>query len=185
MCPNSTSSKEPERVSRDDCHLSFLSPEGVEYIKVVGAFIAVNDECYIAFNYTGGLRVKPGRHMPAMPEDWRAMTDFALTVEKTPVTDSLAKIESADGAPQHGLFKMTSKDHVPLSGGDLYIVSYAATKPTANMIRFNETKEIIFVAGNNARSIVFQLYYGDRIYRAEKERGRVIRDIFLSLRFFD
>ncbi|TDQ97494.1 hypothetical protein [Paraburkholderia silvatlantica] len=176
--------KEAGRVSRDDCHLSFLTPKGVEYVEVDGVINTGKVECYIAFKYTGALRAKPSGRMPAVPEDWRAMTDFALTVKQTPVADSLAQIESTDGASQHGLFKMVSKEHISLPDGDLYIMSYAATKPTVNMANLNETKEMVFVAGNNARSIVFPLYSGNRLSNIEKKKESMFKSLFSSLHFF-
>lgn len=176
-------SKEPGRILRDDCHLSFSVPKGVEYVEVDGAVATGKDECYLAFEYTGDLRIKLSGNMPAIPEDWRAMTDFSLTVKAVPVADSLAQLESADGVSQQGLFKIISREHVSLSGGDLYVVGYVATHPTKTMIKSNEVKGIIFVAGNNERSIAFPLYSGWRLSKVDKERERVLRDLFSSIRF--
>lgn len=54
----SASGKEPERVLRDDCHLSFVIPNGLEYVDVGHTIALGKDECYIPFLYTGKLRLK-------------------------------------------------------------------------------------------------------------------------------
>lgn len=175
--------EESQRVLRDDCHLSFLVPKNVEYVEVDGAVLSGKDECYIAFKYTGDLRVKGFGRVPAMPEDWRAMTDFSLTVKAVPIANSLAQIESDDGAPQNGLFKVISQEHVSLRGGELYIVNYVAKNPTKNMVSKGETRETILVSGNSARSIVFQFYPGDRPGKAKKKKAQVFMDLFSSFQF--
>ncbi|WP_174972251.1 hypothetical protein [Burkholderia contaminans] len=179
----SANAKEPERVLRDDCHLSFSIPNGLEYVEVGRTITLGKDECYIPFLYTGKLRLKRTGPIPRMPEDWRALTDFALTVEAIPVADSLEQVESVDGAAQNGLFKMISKEHVQLSGGDLYIISYSAIKPTGTIIDY-QNQQRVFVAGNGARSTVFRLYYGDRTSKVGKERGHALKYLFSSFRFF-
>lgn len=179
----SASGKEPERVLRDDCHLSFAIPNGLEYVDV-GHIIALGkDECYIPFLYTGKLRLKRTGPMPHMPDDWRALTDFALTVEAIPVGDRLAQVESVDGAAQNGLFRAVSKEHVQLSGGDLYIISYSAIKPTGAIVEYQK-QQWVFIAGNGARSTVFRLYYGDRTLKVGRERARAFNYLFSSFRFF-
>ncbi len=179
----SASGKEPERVLRDDCHLSFAIPNGLEYVDVGHTITLGKDECYIPFLYTGRLRLKRTGPMPRTPDDWRALTDFALTVEAIPVADSLAQVESAGGAAQNGQFRVVSKEHVQLSGGDLYIISYSAIKPTGTIIGYQK-QQWVFVAGNGVRSTVFRLYYGDRTSRVGKERGRALKYLFSSFRFF-
>ena len=177
------SGKEPVRVSRADCHLSFAIPNGFEYIDVKHPIMLGKDECYIPFLYTGRLRLKGTGAIPRMSDDWRALTDFSLTVEAVPVADSLAKIESARGAAQNGLFKMVSREHIRLSGGDLYIISYSAKKSTAIDVGYQK-RQLVFVAGDGARSTVFRLYYGNRTYKKGKEREREFRALFSSFHFF-
>ncbi|WP_174970398.1 hypothetical protein [Burkholderia lata] len=118
-----------------------------------------------------------------MPDDWRALTDFALTVEAIPVADSLAQVESADGAVQNGLFRVVSKEHVQLLGGDLYVISYSAIKPLGATIGYQKQQRV-FVAGNGDRSTIFRLYYGDRTSRVGKEREHAFKYLFSSFRFF-
>ncbi|WP_204384352.1 hypothetical protein [Burkholderia sp. MS389] len=140
------------------------------------------DECYIPFLYTGRLGLKRTGAMPRMSDDWRALTDFSLTVEAAPIADSLTKIESVGGAAQNGLFKVVSQEHIRLSGGDLYIISYSAEKSAAIDVGYQK-RQLVFIAGNDARSIIFRLYYGNRTYKIDRERERVFRDLFLSFRF--
>ncbi|MDY7790577.1 hypothetical protein [Burkholderia ubonensis] len=68
------------RIFRDDCRLSFLARPGLEYVEVDGATISGNDACYIAFKYTGNLKLKSAEYSPAMPDDWRALVDVVITV---------------------------------------------------------------------------------------------------------
>lgn len=177
------SGKEPERVSRADCHLSFAVPNGFEYVDVKHTITLGKDECYIPFLYTGRLALKRAGAIPRMSDDWRALTDFSLTVEAVPVADTLTKIESTAGAPQNGLFKMVSREHIRLSGGDLYIINYSAKEPTAIDVGYQK-RQLVFIAGNGAHSTVFRLYYGNRTYKVAKERERAFRGLFSSFRFF-
>ncbi|WP_175730277.1 hypothetical protein [Burkholderia ambifaria] len=179
----SASGKEPERVLRDDCHLSFAIPNGLEYVDAGHTIMLGKDECYIPFLYIGRLRLKRTGPMPRMPDDWRALTDFALTVEAIPLADRLAQVESADGAAQNGLFRAVSKEHVQLPGGDLYVISYSAIKPTGSVVGYQK-QQLVFVAGNGTRSIVFRLYYGDRTSNVGKEREHAFKYLFSSFRFF-
>lgn len=181
----SANGKEPKPVLRDDCHLSFLAPVDLEYIEVDGALTTGKDECYIAFKYAGDMRVKPSGRTPVMPEDWRAMTDFALTVKSVPLGEAIAQIESGDGAQQHGLFNLISKERIPLPGGDLYVLDYSAVNPTTSMIKLNQSKETIFVAGNNSQSLSFVLYSGDKLNDVGREKRKLFMGLFSSLRFFN
>ncbi|VWC90290.1 hypothetical protein BLA18112_03267 [Burkholderia lata] len=179
----SATAKEPERVLRDDCHLSFSIPNGLKYVDVGRTITLGKDECYIPFLYTGKLRLKRTGPIPRMSDDWRALTDFALTVEAIPVADSLEQIESVDGAAQNGLFKVISKEHVQLSGGDLYVISYSAIKPTGIIIGY-QNQQRVFVAGNGDCSTVLRLYYGDRTSRVGKEREHALKYLFSLFRLF-
>ncbi|MDN7929665.1 hypothetical protein QZM52_00030 [Burkholderia metallica] len=180
----SASGKETERLLREDCHLSFVIPHGFAYVDVGHVITLGKDECYIPFLYTGKLRIKRTNPMPRTPDDWRALTDFALTVEAISVADSLAQVESAYGAAQNGLFRMDSKEHIQLSGGELYIISYTAIDPVGSIAGYQNQQQV-FVAGNGARSIVFRLYYGDRTLKVGRERGRALKYLFSPFRFFD
>ncbi|WP_155623358.1 hypothetical protein [Burkholderia diffusa] len=175
--------REPERILRDDCHLSFVAPKGLEYVDVGQSITSGRDECYIAFLYAKRLRLKRTGPMPPMPEDWRALTDFVLTVQAIPVADNLAQLESDNGAVQQGLFRLVSKEHLQLLNGDLYVMSYSAVKPTTAMIGYAK-QQLVFVVGNDAHSTVFRLYYGDRSSKAGKKGERAFRDLFSSFRFF-
>jgi hypothetical protein len=182
---NSANARETERVQRDDCHLSFLAPANLEYVEVEDAIVTGKDKCYIAFKYTGNLRIKPNGHTPAMPEDWRTMTDFAITVKDTPLPESIAQVESADGAEQRGLFKLESKEHISLVGGDLYISRYSAIKPTKNMVNLHQTEKTVFIAGNNIHSVVFFMYSGNKLTKNDQEKANIFKDLFSSMHFFD
>ncbi|MBF5011568.1 hypothetical protein [Burkholderia pseudomultivorans] len=177
------SGEEPVRVSRDDCNLSFVVPKGVEYIEMRGVISAGEDECYVAFAYTGDLRVESVGNLPSTTEDWRAMTDFALTVKGISLVDSLAQIQSADGMLRKGLFKIISKEHVSLPGGDLYMFRFVAENSSKTMIDPREARGVVFVAGNNNRSIVFPFYSGWKLSGADKEREKIFRKLFSSIGF--
>lgn len=180
---NLTNAKETTRVQRDDCNLSFLSPANLEYIGIDDPIVTGKDKCYIAFKYTGNLRIKSDGYIPAMPEDWRAMTDFSLTIKNIPLPEEITEIESADGAEQNGLFRLKAKKHIPLVGGDLYILRYFATKPTKNMINLHQTEKTVFVAGNNIHSTTSPLYSGKKPTKKELEKRRVFMDLFSSFQF--
>lgn len=119
--------RELERISRHDCHAVFLVPNSLEYIKVDSAKISGNDECYIAFRYTGDLKIKSRTNPPSTAEDWRWLTDFFLTVKSVPLRESLTETESEDGAQQHDLFNLMSNEHFLVPGGGGYI--YCTTPP--------------------------------------------------------
>lgn len=171
-----------ERDSVADCHLSFLAPSGLEYIELEGAIVLGKDECYLPFKYTGAMRSKlPGR-IPSMPEDWRAMTDFSLTVEGIPLWENLNKIESNEGEGG-GLFKLIAKEHALLPGGDLYVLKYVAAAPTASMVKLRETRRLILVAGNDFRSVSYYLYSGGKLSAMEARREKAMRDLFASFHF--
>ncbi|MBC8726694.1 hypothetical protein F6X37_35985 [Paraburkholderia sp. 31.1] len=180
----SANAKESEGVTRNDCHLSFLVPTNLEYVEVEDAITTGKDECYLAFKYSGDMRIKPEGHVFSVPEDWRAMTDFALTVKSIPLLENIAQIESDDGAKQHGLFKLETKEHIPLPGGDLYISKYSAVKPTQKMVNLHQLEETVFVAGNSVHSVAFFLYSGSRLTKKDREKVMIFRDLFSSFRFF-
>ncbi|WNC89833.1 hypothetical protein RI103_00275 [Paraburkholderia sp. FT54] len=137
----------------------------------------------MAFKYTGDMQTKPVGHIPAAPEDWRAMTDFSLTVKNISLLENLAKIESGDGAQQHGIFHLVSKKHIVLPGGGLYVLNYSAIKATANMKKLRQLKEMVFVAGNSVRSISFFLYSGNQLSGMEKMKNKMFMDLFSSFQF--
>ncbi len=184
-CTSQAVGREPGRVSRNDCHLSFVPSDNLQYIEVEDTVTTGNDECHIAFKYTGDMRVKRSGRRPAMPEDWRAMTDFSLTVTSIPLPKKLAEVNSDAGAQQHGLFELASKEHIQLSRGDLYILQYSAKKPSTNMIKLNESREIVFVAGNETRSVAFALYSGGRPTIKNSKEEKIIKDLFSSFIFLD
>ncbi|CAM2164213.1 Transmembrane protein [Paraburkholderia sacchari] len=184
-CVSSVSGKEPGRVLRDDCHLSFLVPNGLEYIEMDDFQVAKNDECYIAFKYVGDLKIKSRPDPPSTAEDWRWLTDFALTVESTSLDEGLAKIKSAVGLEQNGMFRLVSNEHFLVPGGEMYVLHYLAVKPTKNMIRLNEEGVMIFIAGNDSRSVSYVQYTGGRLREKDKKKAAIYRNLFSSFRFFD
>lgn len=56
-------------------------------------------------------------------------------------------------------------------------------KPTENMLRLNETKKTIFVAGNDSRSVSRIQYTGANLTKKDKEVAALYRSLFLSFRF--
>lgn len=180
---SSADCKEPERVVRDDCHLSFLAPKRIEYIEMDGAQISGNNECYIAFRYTGNLKIKSRPNPPSTAEDWRWLTDFALTVKGESLGDSLAQIKSTEGLEQAGMFNLVSNEHFGVPGGEVYILHYSAVKPTKDMLRLNEAEETIFAAGNNFRSASYIQYTGVKMTKKDKEKATLYRSFFSSFGF--
>jgi hypothetical protein len=175
--------KEPVRISRSDCHATFLVPNGLEYVEVNGIPTAGDDQCYIAFNYTGDLKIKSRKNPPSTAEEWRWSTDLALTIKGVPLAENLAKIDSDDGARQHGLFNLASKEHFLVPGGEMYILRYSAVKPTRDMLRLNEAEETIFTAGNNFRSVSYIQYTGAKPSKKDKKKTALYRSLFSSFGF--
>ncbi|MFX1735295.1 hypothetical protein PXJ20_01575 [Paraburkholderia sp. A1RI_3L] len=173
--------KEPERISRDDCHATFLVPNGLEYVEINGAKISGNNECYIAFRYTGDLKIKRRPNPPSTADDWRWLTDFVLAVKGKSLGDSLAQIKTSEGLERPGMFNLVSNEHFQIPGGEVYVLRYSALKPTKNMLRLNETEETIFAAGNDSRSVSYIQYTGARMTKNDK--AALYRSLFLSFSF--
>ncbi|WP_143136726.1 hypothetical protein [Burkholderia ubonensis] len=173
-----------DRVFRDDCHLSFIAPDGLEYVEVDNQIATGDDVCYMAFKYTGALKLKSVGNPPAMPEDWRMLTDFAITIKRSSLSESIDEIESPGGGGQYGVFGLKLKSHIKIKGGDLYIFSFFAKNPTSTMIRLRQVKETIFVAGNDKYSASYLLYSGEKLVWREKARDEALRSLFSSFEFY-
>jgi hypothetical protein len=174
--------KQPERISRDDCHTVFLVPNGLKYVEVNSAQISGDTECYIAFKYTGNLKISRS-NAPSTAEDWRWLTDFALAVRSTSLAENLAQIKSTEGLEQPGMFKLVSREHFGVPGGEVYVLHYTAVKPTKSMLRLNQTEETIFAAGNDSRSVSYVQYTGADTNKEDKQKAALYRSLFSSFRF--
>jgi hypothetical protein len=172
------------KVIRNDCHLSFSVPKGIEYVEVDGAIVEGDDLCYLAFKYTGSLRDRPIKGVPPMSEDWRAQADFVVTVKEIPMDVRLRQIESPDGGGQSGIFSMVAKSHIGLEGSGFYVFTYSAIKPTESMNRLRQFDEIIFLVGDDSRSALYYLY-PSRMDMNEKLKMEIMRSLFLSFRFHE
>lgn len=175
--------KEPERISRDDCHATFLVPNGLEYVEMNGAQISGNNECYIAFRYTGDLKTKSRPNPPSTTDDWRWLTDFTLTVKGKSLGDSLAQIKSTEGLERPGMFNLISSENFQIPGGEVYVLRYLAARPTKNMLRLNEIEETIFAAGNDSRSVSYIQYTGATMTKKDKNKAALYRSLFSSFNF--
>jgi hypothetical protein len=146
-----------ERINRDDCHVSFLVPTYLEYVEVKDVVTPGDDVCYLAFIFTGPLKWKHG-NMPGVPEDWRSLTDFSVTIERRPVADVLITIEAPNGGAQSGIFKLMAKQRTELPLGNLYTLTYDATKQTAITRSLKTNALTIFVLGDTTYSATFYAY---------------------------
>ncbi|WP_244831115.1 hypothetical protein [Caballeronia sp. TF1N1] len=174
VATTAASAKGPERISRGDCHATFIVPNGLEYVEVDGIQISSNDECHIAFRYTGDLKIKSRAIPPPTAEDWRWLTDFALSVKREPLEDRLAQIKSTDGLEKPGMFNLVSSEHFEIPGGEVFILRYSAIEPGKAMLRSNEPEETIFAAGNSSCSISYIQYTGLKMTKKDNEKSRSV-----------
>jgi len=171
-----------ETVVCEDCNLSFSVPSDMQYIRVLDAKVSPGDVCYLAFNYAGALKRQHTAEQPSMPDDWRAQVDLVITFKKIPLVDQVKKVESFDGGSQSGIFRLMSKDRIDIVNGTGYIYSYSATKPTASMRRLRQSKEVVFVVGDGARSAIYFLYPSGENWRQRMEVD-AFKNLFSSFRF--
>ncbi|SAL52962.1 hypothetical protein AWB72_05656 [Caballeronia concitans] len=144
-------------ISRPDFSTSFAVPDGLEHVEVENAIVVGGDLCCIAFDYTDRSDGKAIGSTVAMPEDWRSQTDFVLDV-RTPLSIELDRIRSTGGAPQKGTYRPIAHERLTLTGGELHIFVYQASRPTAAMIRLNQLTKVIFIAGDDDHTVSFYLY---------------------------
>ena len=174
---------EPQTVNRLDCRASLSVPDGIRYVDISGTTVNGNDLCELAFVFMGSLKNKHRENGPAMPDDWRAEVDFWITIEKIPLSAQIKMIDSFTGGRQSGIFSLTSRNHIKVVGGDGYVFTYSAVRPTASMRRLGQSREIIFAAGDESHSAIYYLYPTGSQWRQNKII-EILQEIFSSLRFY-
>ncbi|WP_250525454.1 hypothetical protein [Caballeronia sp. GAWG2-1] len=181
VIPSSAYAVAEHRVVRDYCHVSFVEPAFLDYIELPDDEYPGDIVCYLPFVFNGKLK-QSRAGLPGSVQDWRALTDFVIAIERLPVAQALRKVTSSDGAAQGGIFTLAAKKKVDLKTGVLYLLSYTPTKFGTNTTSFETQALTVFVLGNERYSITF---YG---YSLKKDQGRdmrlrAYRDLFSSFSF--
>ena len=165
-----------ERITSTRCRISFVEPDGAEYQEFVGLDKLV-DGCVLPFMYTGALK-RP--HRPT-EGDWREMSDFGIEFEKISLNEQIKKFKSEEPSYYPGRFRLISKEHLKVEGGDVYVYRYSAIKPTKHLY---DNWLSIYIAGNKSYSAIYFLnpMRGWSKRRLDKEI-KIIGDLFSSFRF--
>ena len=178
---NNVYAAENQRINKEYCHVSFVAPALVDYVEIPDDIYLGDNVCYLPFIFTGPLKQKRV-DMPGTLQEWRASTDFVVTIRRVPLTEALNQIEAPDGGAQSGLFTLVSKTRTELSGGDLYTLHFKATKPTENMKLLKTYALTIYVLGNSKYSATFYAYLSEKNPR-RMMRQRTYRELFSSFSF--
>ncbi|WP_154677868.1 hypothetical protein [Paraburkholderia nodosa] len=181
MTISSAYAVEGQSVAKENCHVSFTAPAFLEYVEIPDDIYLGNTVCHLPFTFTGPLKWKHG-DTPGLLEEWRALTDFSVTIERLPLTEALKKIEAPDGGAQSGRFTLISKKQTKLSSGDLYTLTFNATKPMKSTRSLETNALTIFVLGDGKYSATFYAYpWGKDPKRLMRQRA--YQDLFSSFSF--
>ena len=168
--------------TRAKCQLSFVEPDGVDYIDMTEAE-APREGCILGFAYTGALKVSELDKIATSMDDRRIGTDIFIEFEETPLSERIKKIEADGYDPK--LYHLASKKHYTVEGGEVYIFKYAARNPKELMRRYGDSwDELIFIAGNESYSAIYYSspYKGWPKWKQDKQT-KIIEDLFSSLKF--